>query len=55
MVQESVPQRAVRPRIDLSDDDEERVEQYANRHGIRMRRAYAELIRKALDQEEVEA
>ena len=38
-----------RPRIDLDDEDEERVEKYARKHGLRKPRAYGELIQKGLD------
>lgn len=39
---------------DLSDDDRERVKEYADGHGVRMRRAYADLIRAGLRAEQNE-
>lgn len=44
-----------RPRIDIDDETHQRVEEYAHQKGLRMPRAYAELIVKGLDAEEVSA
>ncbi len=40
-----------RPRIDLSDEEQQHVKEYAERHGLRMPRAYADLVRAGLDAE----
>jgi len=40
-----------RPQIDLSSADQQRVEEYAERHGLRMSRAYADLLTYALDEQ----
>lgn len=35
-------------RVDLSDEDKDRAKQYADDEGLRMRRAYGDLIRAGL-------
>ena len=40
----------VRPQIDLGSPDQRRVEQFAEEQGLRMPRAYAELLKFALDE-----
>ncbi|WP_227379445.1 hypothetical protein [Haladaptatus halobius] len=40
-----------RPRIDLSDEEQQRVREYADEHGLRMPRAYADLVRAGLEAE----
>lgn len=56
MVHGYVPRTAMpRPRIDLEEGDIDRVEQYAADNGLRMPRAYAELIRKGLSADDCEA
>ena len=40
----------IRAEIDLSDTDRQRVKEYAATHGLRMSRAYGELIDYALDE-----
>lgn len=44
-----------RPRIDIDEKTEKRVKDYAEREGLRKPRAFAELIERGLDAEEVEA
>lgn len=39
-------------RVDLSEEDRERVQEYAEAQGLRMPRAYGDLIRAGLDTEE---
>lgn len=41
-----------RPRIDLPDDLEQQVQNYANEHGVKMPRAYRELIENGLEKVE---
>ena len=36
-------------RVDLTDEDIERATEYAEEHGLRMPRAYGDLIREGLD------
>ena len=36
-------------RVDLSAEDIQRAKEYAEEHGLRMPRAYGDLIREALD------
>lgn len=43
-----------RPRIDLDPADHDRVEEYADEHGLRMSRAFADLICIGLDAEEAD-
>lgn len=48
----------IRPRIDLDDTDHERVQEYADENGLRMSRAFADLIKEGLDSstdQEIEA
>jgi hypothetical protein len=40
-----------RPQIDLDSTDQQRIEQYAENHGLRMSRAYADLLTYALDEQ----
>jgi hypothetical protein len=40
----------LRPQIDLDATDQQRVEEYAEEHGLRMSRAYADLLTYALDE-----
>jgi len=40
----------LRPQIDLTTSERKRVEEYAEENGLRNPRAYADLIRKGLDQ-----
>jgi hypothetical protein len=40
-----------RPQIDLDPTDQQRVEDYAEKHGLRMSRAYADLLTYALDEQ----
>ena len=44
----------MRVNTDLTDEDRERVSEYAAEHGLRMSRAYAELVRADLDAEQSE-
>lgn len=44
----------MRIEADISDETHSRVEDYAERYGLRMSRAYDELIRTALDADDVE-
>lgn len=44
-----------RPRIDIDPDTKEEVEQYAEDNGLRMPRAYAELIEEGLNSSKAEA
>jgi hypothetical protein len=41
----------LRPRIDLDETTKDRVNRYAQAHGVRLPRAYAELIERGLDSE----
>jgi antitoxin component of RelBE/YafQ-DinJ toxin-antitoxin module len=41
----------LRPQIDLDATDQQRVEEYAEEHGLRMSRAYADLLNYALDEQ----
>lgn len=41
----------LRPQIDLDAADQQRVEEYAEEHGLRMSRAYADLLTYALDEQ----
>jgi hypothetical protein len=36
-------------RVDLTDEDIERAQAHADEHGLRMPRAYGDLIRESLD------
>jgi len=36
-------------RVDLTDEDIERAKEYADEHGLRMPRAYGDLIREGLN------
>lgn len=36
-------------RVDLTNEDIERAQEYAKKHGLRMPRAYGDLIRSGLD------
>lgn len=40
----------LRPQIDLDATDQQRVEEYAEEHGLRMSRAYADLLTYALNE-----
>lgn len=42
----------MRLEVDLTEDDRKRVREYAQANGIRMPRAYAELIRDGLEANE---
>jgi len=44
----------MRPEVDIDDDTDERVEQYARKKGFRKRRAYAELLHIGLKEADVE-
>jgi hypothetical protein len=39
-------------RVYLTDEDKERTKEYAESHGLRMPRAYGDLIRSGLDNED---
>ena len=39
-------------RVHLTDEDKERAKEYAEAHGLRMPRAYGDLIRLGLDNED---
>jgi hypothetical protein len=39
-------------RVHLSEEDRERVQEYAEMHGLRMPRAYGDLIRAGLNTDE---
>jgi hypothetical protein len=41
-----------RLRIDLSDEDQQRAKEYASENGLRMPRAYGELIRMGLGEDD---
>lgn len=43
----------VRPNIDLDEEELELVEQYAQEHGLKRRRAWADLVRAGLESEGV--